>query len=158
MQNINVLDQNYENGQIELSNQAIDYIRESAKWGTFLSIVGFIFIGLLVIIALFVGVFFSAMGSDIPGTEDLAMMGPLLTVFYLILAGLYLYPTLKLYQFSNKAKKAIANNNSVTMTESLGNLKSMFKFMGIMTIVILGLYALLILFGIIGGAIGMATM
>ncbi|HSI90761.1 MAG TPA: hypothetical protein VK927_06555, partial [Adhaeribacter sp.] len=41
----------------ELSPEIKDYLLETAKWGKFLGIVGYIFVGLLVLTAIFAGTF-----------------------------------------------------------------------------------------------------
>ena len=132
---------------LKLNNIAKTFLRETAKWAYFLAIVGFIGIGLMVLLALVMGIVFSA----IPGTPDLPFnAGPLMTFIYLIFAGLYFYPVLYLYRFANKMKVALARNDEDVLTNSLENLKSHYKFMGILTIVLLGFYALLFVFGLIG--------
>lgn len=153
MSDTNILDTETSQ-ELSLTSQSIEYIRTMAKWGTFLSIVGFVFIGLLVIIALFAGAFMSQMGEDIPGWEG--NMGFMITGIYLFLAAIYIYPTWKLFQFSRRAKSAITRNNTIELTESLGNLKSVFSFMGILTAIILGFYALMIVIGMLGGLAALA--
>jgi len=154
MSDINILDTETSQ-ELSLTSQAIDHIRVMAKWGRFLSIVGFVFIGLLIIIALFAGAIFSSMASDVPGFE-VPGMGGFITVLYLLFAALYLYPTVKLYQFSSRAKLAIARNSTPELTESLGNLKSVFSFMGILTAIILGFYALMLVIALVGGLAALA--
>jgi len=148
MQDVDVLDQGYAENQMGLSTQAIAHLKESAKWGTFLAIVGFVFIGLFMVLAIFMGVFMDNMQSDLPGYQP--NVGPIISISYMAMGALYIYPTLKLFQFSKKAKQAIAGNDSVQMTESLGNLKSMFKFMGVLMAVVISFYALALVFGLIG--------
>lgn len=142
--------------ELELETAARDYLLEAAKWGKFLSIVGFIFTGLMVVASFFVGTIFSSMNDlqGIEGGEDLgglAMLGGgVITFFYLLVALLYFVPTFYFYRFSTNTKAAIENGSSTDLTAGLGNLKSCFKFWGIFTIVILGFYALMFLFGLLG--------
>jgi len=153
MADINILDTETTQ-ELSLTSQAVDYIKTMAKWGTFLSIVGFVSIGLLVLIALFLGTFMNGIAGDVPGWDN--SMGTMLTVVYLLFAAIYIYPTWKLFQFSKRAKSAIARNNTIELTESLGNLKSVFSFIGIFTAIILGLYALMIVIGMLGGLAALA--
>ena len=46
---------------LELNNQAVDALRESAKWSMFLAILGFIGIGIMIIAALLMGSAFAMM-------------------------------------------------------------------------------------------------
>ena len=145
------LDSNF----IETENAGLDsvakgYILSTAKWGRFLSIMGFIFIGLMVIGAFSIGAIMSSLGGlGGPMAGGLgAFGGAMLTFVYLVLAALMFFPTYYLFKFSTKAISALTNGSG-SLTEALGNLKSVFKFYGIFTIIILSFYVLAILIGII---------
>ncbi len=139
--------------KLEIEGSSSRFLSETAKWAKFLSIVGFILCGLLVILALFMGTLMGTTFSQIEGAGLLGGgMSIFVTLFYLIIAVLYFFPCLYLFRFSNKMKGALIENNQVEMTSAFENLKSCFKFMGIMTIVILSLYALAILFAVMGAA------
>ena len=136
---------------MEFQAEAIGYLDETRKWAMFLSIMGFIAVGLLIVAALVMGVIF----SFIPDTDDLpAGFGLIFSVLYLVLAGLYFFPVLYLNQFSQKAKKAIAEQNSSFLTEAIGRLKSHYKFIGIMTIVMMAIYPVII---VIAVAVGVSS-
>jgi hypothetical protein len=66
-----------------------------------------------------------------------------LTVVYLICALLFFFPCLYLYRFSVKMKLALASVSQENFDTSLQNLKSLLKFYGILTIVMLSIYALI---------------
>lgn len=132
--------ENLETTEIESKNdlvlevQAEVYLRETAKWAKFLAIIGFIFMGLMVLGSLAVFAFAGSIGSLMP--FPIGGIGFL----YLVLAGVYFFPIYYLLQFANKAKLALANNSTQSLTESMKNMKSLYKFMGIFTIVMLALY------------------
>jgi hypothetical protein len=137
--------------ELQIDHESISYLGETAKWGKFLSIVGFVCCGLMVIFALFAGTMFARMsGSNMIGAA-IGGMGALFTVVYLILAALWFFPNFFLFRFSSKMQHALRNNDQVTMNNSLGNLKSCFKFVGILTIVILSIYALIFLIALFAG-------
>lgn len=141
---------------LSLNDLAINSLRESAKWTMFLSIVGFIFIGLMLIGGLFTIVSLSAV-PDEPTFGSYSPFGALksfIGIFYIIMAAVYFFPILYLYKYSKGTKEALNFNNSEVLAEALANLKSHHKFLGIMTIVILSLYVL----AIIGGFIFAASM
>ena len=62
-------------------------------------------------------------------------------MIYILLAGVYFVPITYLYRFSTQVKQAVENNNEEEYTTAFQNLKSLFKFLGIFTIVMLALYA-----------------
>lgn len=136
--------------QLHISQAAKSYLFESAKWGKFLSIVGFVMSGLLVLLGLFMGTIFGMLSTYSP--NPLPFPSFLIGIFYIGIALLYIFPCLYLYRFATQTKDALASNDSDTLTTALMNHKSLFKFMGICTIVVLCLYALILVFAIIGGA------
>ncbi len=132
---------------LQIDEIAKDHLRESAKWAKFLSIVGFVMIALIVLssLSMFIGVLSSFADFPIYGGY-----GALMTSGFLMMGLIYFYPVWKMYQFSNFAKNAIHTNDSQMLTNALGAQKSIYTFMGIVTIVLLCFYALLILGLIIG--------
>lgn len=127
-----------------LSDQMRSYIQEIAKWAYFLAIIGFIGIGFLVLIALFAGVIFGSMTDEL----GMGMMsGGLISGLYLFVGAIYFFPVLYLFRFSTKAKAALQSGSDSELTDAFESLKSHYKFLGIMTIVIMSIYALFFLFG-----------
>jgi preprotein translocase subunit SecG len=100
----------------------------------------------MILVGLFASSIFSKVSavSAYPGVMSQGI-GAFMSVFYVAFALLYFLPSLYLYQFSTYAKKAILFTNSNDITLSLGKLKSFFKFIGIMIIVIMSLYLLIII-------------
>ena len=129
------------------------YIYETAKWCNFLSVVGFVFSAFMVMASFGVGSFMTVMNNTVgPENNPYAALGPgILTVFCLLFALMYFYPSLLLFKYANAAKKAVLFADQPTLSIAMSKMKSFFKFWGILTIVMLSLYALLILFGIIAG-------
>ena len=126
-------------------------LSEAAKWGKFLGIMGFIFCGLMVIIGFFAGTIFSRAFSQMGGEMSMGM-GSFMTIVYILIAILYFFPCLYLYNFSAKMQRALQANDQGSLTDSFKNLKSCFKFLGIMTIVILTFYFLAIIVAFAGAA------
>ncbi len=120
------------------------YLKETAKWAKFLAIVGFIMAGFMVIMGLFMGTMMSTLGSgmggDVPGFPMWIM-----SAIYILFAILYIMPMLYMYRFATKMQTALLHENQTVLTSSFENLKSLFKFAGIMTIIMLALYAVMIL-------------
>ncbi|MBF9252945.1 hypothetical protein I2I11_06555 [Pontibacter sp. 172403-2] len=132
-----------------------DFLRNTAKWGKFLAIMGFIMIALMVVLALFMGSIMGSAMSGMGGNGAAGFMGSgFFTVFYLIFALLYFFPVLYLYKFSTKMQDGLRTRDQESIAESFKNLKSLFKFMGILTLVILGFYALGMLAMLIGFGAG----
>lgn len=126
--------------------QAEVYLRETAKWAKFLAVIGFIFMGLMVLGSFAVFAFAGSIGSLMP--FPIGGIGFL----YLVLAGVYFFPIYYLLQFANKAKHALASKSTQSLSESMKNMKSHYKFMGIFTIVMLALYPIGIIVAVIFAA------
>ena len=151
-----------ESAGITLDPVMMGYLRIAAKWGKFLAIVGFVMIGLIVLFGVFFGTIMGsamggAMGAAMPGGEMMGgALATFMTVLYLLFAVLYFFPVLYLYRFSDKMQVGLRVQSPDVVLESFRNLKSLFKFMGVLTIVILGFYALARVFGVF--AASMASM
>src|SRR5690349_17193907 len=88
------------------------HLSETAKWAKFLAIMGFIGMGLIVIVFIFAGVFFGAMSSTLPADRELrattGIAASMQFVFLLLMVALYFFPTLFLFRFATKMKAALA--------------------------------------------------
>lgn len=127
----------------QLTAESITYLLKAARWGKFLAILGFIVSGLLIV----GGIAMSFILNKVSGTDELVPINlPFSTVFlsiiYIIFACIYLIPVIFLNTFSNNAIKAVNISSTEKMTTSLRNLKNLFVFIGVSTIVILTLYTL----------------
>jgi len=126
-------------------NQGINaYLIETAKWGKFLAIMGYIGMGLLVLAGLFVMVGFSAFSEFTKMPFPMGAFG----LIYILIAVLYYFPVSYLHKFSDQAKQAVTMNDQGMLNSGFANLKSLFKFMGIFTIVVISLYALILVIAI----------
>jgi hypothetical protein len=142
---------------LQVDNGNIPYLAEAAKWAKFLSIVGFIFCALIILMGLFAGTLMSTMFSQFqtqaPGFG--AISGTVIIVYYIVIAILFFFPCLFLFNFSSKMQTAIRNNDQVYLNTSFRNLKSLFKFWGILTIIWLCILVIAIIFAGIIGAVGL---
>ncbi|MRX67855.1 hypothetical protein SAMN06265349_105230 [Flavobacterium resistens] len=145
----------FEKFELHLDQSAKDFLKETAKWAYFLSILGFIGIGLFVVIAIFAGAIFASMGNTMAGVGVFAgSFGAIMSFFYLLIAAVYFFPVYYLFRFGSNAKRAFRENDSEALTSSLGYLKSHYKFIGILMVSMLVLYALIFMFAILGSLLG----
>jgi hypothetical protein len=91
--------------------------------------------------------------SALPGFSRTGRMfaipgGGILTFFYILIAIFYFFVSLYTYQFGTKVKDGVTFGSSATVTDGLNKLKSVFKLVGIVTIVMMILYVF-ILIGVI---------
>jgi Ca2+/Na+ antiporter len=138
--------------ELILNFEAQSYLREAGKWANFLAIIGFIICGIILIIAFFAGSMFTIMSKMMPNGNNIpAGVGGFVTVFYILFDVLYFFFAYYLYQFADKIKKGIVFTDNAHVTAAFNKLKSFFKLWGIVTIVVLCLYALIFIISIIAG-------
>jgi uncharacterized membrane protein YjgN (DUF898 family) len=132
------------------------HLYETAKWARFLAIIGFVFLGLMVI----AGIAMSFLFSSMPNMDaDLDTPSPMASVFtggmiffYILMAAIMFFPLLYLYRFAERVKFSIEGNDQETLNSSFHQLKMCFRYVGIFTIVMLGFYALVFIMAILTGA------
>jgi hypothetical protein len=139
---------------LQVDNGNIPYLTEAAKWAKFLSIIGFIICAMLVLTGVFWGTFLAASFAEVDSEfKSLEGIGTgLFTIWFVIIALLYFFPSLYLFNFASKMQTALRNSDQISLNTSFKNLKSCLKFWGIFLIIILCFYALVIIFAILGTA------
>lgn len=141
------------NNDLQVSPASQTFLNEAARWGKFLSIIGFIFCGLMVVLAFFIPTLLMRVPpyNQIASTMTSATSAGL-TIGYLLLALVLFFPCLYLYKFSVKMKVALTAISQENFEISLQNLKSLLKFYGIFAIIILSIYALAFIVVMLGVA------
>lgn len=127
-----------------LNNKALRSLNEAGNWTLFFSILGFLGIGLILILALLMPVIFGMLGSEV--TQDFP--GFIFGLIYFAMAAVYFFPVLFLYQFSVRVRKSIQVRDTELLGWSLHRLMLHFKVLGICTIALIVLYLLILIFGI----------
>lgn len=116
----------------------------AAKWAKFLAIVGFIFCGLT-----FIGGIYLASGNSTLSTyaynKDAAKYAG---IMYIVCGIIMVFPCLFLNKFSGKIQEAFKTSSQDSLDNAFTNLKALFKFYGIVTIVFLVIFALAFLGGL----------
>jgi hypothetical protein len=134
----NLLNNAESDNQLLINNEIKVHLIESSKWAKFLAIVGFVGLGFLILVALFMLFGFSKISKfGSPGFNP-----GLIGLIYLPIAVLYFFPIYYLLQFSQFMKKGLEAENISSTTLGFRYLKSFFRFMGIFVIVVLSIYAL----------------
>jgi hypothetical protein len=132
------------------------HLYETAKWARFLAIIGFVFLGLMVIAGISMAFLFSSMPNMDADMDSPSPMASVFTggmiFFYILMAAIMFFPLLYLYRFAERVKFSIEGNDQETLNSSFHQLKMCFRYVGIFTIVMLGFYALVFIIAILTGA------
>lgn len=135
--------------KLELSKIAINHLKETRKWANFLAILGFISIGFMVIVGLFAGAMMSMFYDD---TLGVPFPSAGFTIIYFVMGLIYFFPTLYLYRFSTWIRKALLSSESGDLSQAFSNLRSLYRYLGILSIIGLAIYLLFfIYFMVLGG-------
>jgi hypothetical protein len=133
---------------LDIDATILNYLSEIIRWGRFLAIVGFVLCGVIFLAGIIISFVVNNLGNYYQGN----LLGNLgigfLIFFYIILAVIYFFPCLYLLRFCNAVKLALASNDQIQFTEGFKNLKTLFKYVGIITIVIISFYLLFFLFSL----------
>ncbi|WP_443939708.1 DUF5362 family protein [Pedobacter sp. MW01-1-1] len=121
------------------------YIYDITKWARFLAVVGFVFSAFLIIGSFGIGALISGNPQMSTQLGFLGSAGSVIVTFiYLALGLLYFYPSLLLFRVANRGKHAVLFGDQENLNIAMRNLKSLFTFLGVLTIVIIVVYILLI--------------
>ncbi len=122
-------------------------LKETKPWVRFLSVLGFISTGLMVLaglVTIVAGSFAPSMGAG---------LGALLGLAYLVMAAIYIVPLVHLHRYANAIGRAALGAGTEAVEEALSRQKSFWRTVGIITLVILGLYVIAIIIAFIGGVV-----
>ena len=131
---------------LDVTPESRAYLLEAAKWGRFVSIVGFVFMGLFLLLFLFMGGTLLSLGgsSGMEGAVAGAGFGIFLNV--VITMVIMFFPNYYMYNFSTRVITAVNSTSTLDLTDGLKNLKSLFKFYGILMVISIAFLAIMFLF------------
>lgn len=135
-----------------------NHLGDAARWAKFLAITG--------MVVLFLGLIFSLLGATFlsdafnmsftmngePTEEVTGAMRMTMVVTAIIFTAIVFFPLLFLLQFANNTKRALAANNQGDLNTAIQNLKKYFRYIGIIVLIVVLLYAFIILLAILGTA------
>lgn len=127
---------------LQLDPRAQMFLAETAKWAKFIAIVSFCFLGLFLLGIIGAGAVMSGSGGAFRDSDLQMIGGGAIVVIGLITIVLILIPNIYLLRFGMKMQSALRNNDQPTLLAAFSNVKSYFKFIGILYIVVIALWVL----------------
>jgi len=141
-----------------VSGEIRGFLGETARWAKFIAIVAFVMLGLALLFVVLGGSAFGMLaameGMPIGGG---GAIGGFFIVIYLLVIAIYFFPVLYLYRFAVNTQRALQIDDQGYLRTAFENLKSHYKFIGILMAIFVGLYAIMLVFTLIAG-IGGAMM
>jgi len=131
---------------MNINDNSREYLREASKWSRFVAIIGFILVGFMVLFGFGYGTIMQGLMGD---AYILPFPGYVFGFIYLLLALVYFFPLLYLFRFATHTKSALTSEDDSELATALFNLKSLYRFIGILMIIMLVIYGLAIVGGVL---------
>jgi heme/copper-type cytochrome/quinol oxidase subunit 2 len=126
-----------EDRKIEIGSEILNNLNSTRKWTTFLSVLGFIFLGLLIVAGLTTSLFLTTFKTQ---EANLGIPESAMIIIFVVVGAIYFFPVFFLFRFSRNTRDAIQNLDSQKLSKGLNNLRLYFTYTGIMVIVVLSIY------------------
>lgn len=124
-----------------LDDIAIEHLRGARKWSNFLSIIGFVLIGIMILIM----TAFLLLGTFVSSNDNLVRFTSFVQIVPIaLMIIIYGFPIYYLYQFGKYSSTAINNYDSDAIGLAFKYLNLHYRFMGILVIVVLAFYLIAI--------------
>lgn len=136
-----------------VSQAAIQQLVGTRPWVIFFAVMMFIGSGFLVLGALGMAMMggMSSIASSRSATPFPAGIGFALAAVYLVLAVVYVFPGVKLVQYASAISRLVRTRQESDLVMALDRQRSFWKLVGIMMIVMIGLYVLFIIGVVLSG-------
>ena len=132
-----------EENKIEISSEALDNLNVTWRWTTFLSVLGFIFLGLIIVAGIATSLFLTVFKTQ---QTNLGIPESLMMVVFVIIGILCYFPVFFLFRFSKNIRDAIQNHDQRKLAKGFRNLRLFFAYFGILVILIISVYLIFLLF------------
>lgn len=129
--------------KIEIGPEILNNLNSTRKWTMFLSVLGFIFLGLLIFAGLATSLFLTTFQTT---EANLGIPESLMIIIFTVVAVIYFFPVFFLFRFSRNIRDAIQNLDKRKLEKGTRNLRLYFTYIGIMVIVVLSIYVVALLF------------
>lgn len=124
-------------GGVKVTDSMIASMRSTKPWTKFLAIMGFVGVGLMVLL----GVGFVLFANMFPNQKN-APPPFFMGFFYILFSVLYFVPALYLYKYSSSIANFLKSNGAIDLESAMSYNKSFWKFVGILTLIGLALAVL----------------
>ena len=120
-----------------------DNLISTSRWANFIAIVGFVMLGIMVVISISSFIITPIMG-EFQDFQSIPFPLYLFGLIYLIYAVIGFFPYYFLYTFAKKVRKGLENNDQDTFDTGLTNLRRLALFVGVLMIIALSMILMII--------------
>ena len=141
---------------VVLSQQGLTFLDQTRPWVRFLSIMAFIGVALMALAAVaMIAIAMSGMMSrNVPGNPLGAAGVVAAAFFYLMIACLYIAPGVFLFRYASAIARLKESYASEALEDALRNQKSLWRFVGILTVIALVIMVLVVIAAVVAGILG----
>lgn len=132
-----------EDRKIEMGPETLNHLNSTRKWTTFLSVLGFIFLGLIIVAGLATSMFLTTFKTQ---EANLGIPESFMILIFIVVGAIYFFPVFFLFRFSRNTRDAIQNLDQQKLEKGFRNLRMYFTYIGILVIVVLSIYVVALLF------------
>lgn len=133
----------HDENKIEIGTESFNNLNSVWRWTMFLSVLGFIFLGLLIVAGLAASLFLTTFKSR---EAAFGIPESLMIIIFIIIAAIYFFPVFFLFRFSKNIRDALHNLDPGKLSKGFRNLRSYFTYIGVMVIVVVSIYIVLLFF------------
>jgi hypothetical protein len=131
-----------EERKMEIGPEILNSLNSTRKLTTFLSVLGFIFLGLLIVAGLVASLFLTTFKTK---EANLGIPESVMIIIFIVFGAIYFFPVFFLFRFSRNTRDGIQNLDRQKLEKGFNNLKLYFSYIGIMVIVVLTVYVVALL-------------
>lgn len=126
----------------------IQVLQNTKPWVRLCSVIGFICTGFILLAALVMLLGGAFMGNPQKAAMPFAGFQFVLGFIYAATGILYLFPSIKLWKYGSSILRLMTTGSNADLVEALDQQRSFWKFVGILILIMLALYAVAIVVGI----------
>ena len=116
--------------ELRMTSHMIDSMRSTRPWTMFLSVLGFISVGFMIL----AGMIMMVVGSVVAEKFD-GFPAVLMGIMYIFMSFFYLVPSIYLFRYSSAIGRFLDSMAAAEMESALSYQKSFWKFVGIVVII-----------------------
>ncbi len=135
----------------EISPTVVGLLRQTKPWVRLLAVLGFIGIGFMLLASVSMLALGSTLGSGLPAGFGIAMM-----VGYMVMAGIQLPAVIFLNRYASRIGALVNSGAPGDLEAAISAQKSFWRYLGILTLIVLCLYILAILGMIVVSVVGLS--
>jgi len=136
-----------------LTENMVYYLKGASPWLRFIGVAGFIYFGIMVLgcLAMIIGLR-TVISSEIPGFE--VFSSSVFLLYMLMFIVLMFFPSLFIFRTGRKIQKYLFTGNNSDLEAAFKNNKSLWTFLGVLTIIGLVFVSITVFVGLIAALIG----